>query len=241
MTAILFDAETTGLTEPQIIEWCYQFVTLPFDIEASRLGASGRCKPSKPIEFGALATHGILDHELARFPDAADFKLPSEVEFVIGWNVASDLSAIPNSDGLKPIDLIGIARRFWPDSDSYSQSAIIYRLFGRTDVAREMVNEAHSAVMDVLNLAAIFGKAADHRPGLFADFNTLYEFSEECSVPEIMPMGKFKGRPVSEVDQGWRKWYFNMPDADPNILKALDKWPFGCRMPDPNRYAARQS
>src|SRR6218665_2225992 len=58
-------------------------------------GAGGeRCEhpnhPKKPIELGALATHHILDEELADCPPASGFSLPPGTEYLIGHDVDYD-------------------------------------------------------------------------------------------------------------------------------------------------------
>lgn len=44
-----------------------------------------------------------------------------------------------------------------------------------------------------------------------------------------MAFGKFKGQPVSAVDNGWRGWYRKQTDPDPYLLKAFDRYPFFTR------------
>jgi exodeoxyribonuclease X len=98
MKTILFDCETTGLTEPQIIEWAYVEVDFPFKEMNDEYGIQqGRCKPSKPIEFGALATHHILESDLENEPPSSGMRLPPDIGYVVGWNIGSDLDALDGS------------------------------------------------------------------------------------------------------------------------------------------------
>jgi exodeoxyribonuclease X len=85
--AIIFDTETTGLDEPELVESAW----LSIDIagEPAGLVEVSRWKPSKRIQLGALAAHHIMDEELHVFPPSSEFRLPDGVEYLIGHNVTS--------------------------------------------------------------------------------------------------------------------------------------------------------
>lgn len=93
MNACIFDSETTGLNDPQLVEAAYLQLAdipgLPVAIEFLQ-----RYKPGKPIELGALATSHILDEELVDCLDHTEFQLPAEIEYLIGHNVDYDWGVI---------------------------------------------------------------------------------------------------------------------------------------------------
>ncbi|MEX5322908.1 3'-5' exonuclease, partial [Pseudomonas shirazica] len=62
MTAYIFDSETTGLNNPELVEAAWLQLGAGLAVTGEFLQ---RYKPSKPIELGALATSHILDEELA--------------------------------------------------------------------------------------------------------------------------------------------------------------------------------
>jgi DNA polymerase III, epsilon subunit and related 3'-5' exonucleases len=124
MNACIFDSETTGLNDPQLVEAGYLQLEaiqgLPVATEFLQ-----RYKPSKPIELGALATSHILDEELADCPDHTEFQLPANIEYLIGHNVDYDWGVIGQPE-LKRICTAALSRRLWPGADSHTQSAMIY-------------------------------------------------------------------------------------------------------------------
>ncbi|WP_407058822.1 3'-5' exonuclease [Ralstonia syzygii subsp. celebesensis] len=93
MKAIIFDTETTGINEPAIIEAAWVAVNDPFTLAV--MGEfEQRYNPGKTIELGALATHHILDEEVADCPPASEFSLPPGTEYIIGHNVDYDWKVI---------------------------------------------------------------------------------------------------------------------------------------------------
>src|SRR5690625_7221091 len=79
MTAIIFDTETTGTQQPQVIEAAWLRVDHPGSLNITE-EYEARFQPSEPISLGALATHHILDEELEGCPPASSFKLPARSE-----------------------------------------------------------------------------------------------------------------------------------------------------------------
>lgn len=221
MRAIIFDTETTGLNEPEIVSAAW------IDVAADEwtLINEQKFKPSKPIELGAAATHHILPCDLEDCPPSDSFRLPDGVAYLIGWNVDYDWAAIGSPD-VKRIDLCCIARRLFPDLDAYSQAAVYYHLFGMTDLSRNFLRSAHSAADDVRNCRAIYETMIRQR-SLEGNIEALWRFSEECRIPNVMPFGKLKGQPISQVDEGYRRWYRGCtnPPPDQYILKAFEKYP----------------
>ena len=88
-TALVFDTETTGTNEPQIIEAAWIKVASPFDLVQIE-SFNKRYLPSKPIELGATATHHILIEDLVNCPPSSEFSLPLEIDYLIGHNVDYD-------------------------------------------------------------------------------------------------------------------------------------------------------
>lgn len=87
MTAYIFDSETTGLNNPELVEAAWLQLGAVLAVTGEFLQ---RYKPSKPIELGALATSHILDEELVECPPHDSFKLPEDATYLIGHNVDYD-------------------------------------------------------------------------------------------------------------------------------------------------------
>lgn len=217
MRAIIFDVETTGMIEPEIIEAAWE------DAEGNGDDiVSVRFEPSRPIEFGAMATHNIIPSDLIGCPPSSEFRLPDGVEFIIGFNIDYDWECAGRPD-VKRIDLCAICRVLYPGLDSYKQSAVFYRLFGATEATRSMLVGAHSAAADVQNCEEIFDRIkADSG---ISDLGELWLYSEDCRIPRVMGFGKHKGDPIGMVPKGYRDWYSRQDSIDPFVIAAFEKFP----------------
>lgn len=219
-TAVILDTETTAVENPEIIELAY--ATFSFENVPVHRMSHLYC-PRGPITYGAMATHHILPEDLAGLP-AWDGESP-QTDYYIGHNIDFDWGAL-GKPAVKRICTLAMARALWPTLDSHSLGALVYFLEGPTPATREKLRDAHSAVADV-DFCAIVLRAILSQVPTIRSLADLYNFSEDCRVPSVMPFGKHKGQPVSKVDAGYRAWYRKQPDHDPYILTAFDRHP--CR------------
>jgi len=178
-----------------------------------------RYNPGKPIELGALATHHILDEELAACPPASEFAIPPHIQYLVGHNVDYDWEVIGKPD-IKRICTLALARSLLPNLDSYSQSALLYH-FERS-VARDKLKNAHSALQDVENCLIILGHLI---PLVTNGFDTTWEAlwvrSEAARIPTVMPFGKHRNTPIAQIPADYKRWLLGQPDIDPYLIKAL--------------------
>jgi exodeoxyribonuclease X len=126
--AWVIDTETTGQTDPQVIEFARaEVIASPgprFELGSASVD---RYKPTKAIELGAIATHHILPDELDDCPPPpTEFGLP---RFVIGHNVDYDWEVMGSPSDVYRIDTLALARGAWPDLDSYKLGALTFHLF----------------------------------------------------------------------------------------------------------------
>lgn len=226
MKAIVFDTETTGIISPEIIESAWmlaEFVAVEDDpdnpILQFGMSITKRFKPETRISMGAMATHHIMDEDLKDSPPSSTFKLPESVKYLIGHNIDFDWKVAGSPEGIKRIDTLCLARKFWPECDSHSLSALTYYLFRSS--ARADLQSAHSAETDIQLtgnlLQAIVGKANF----TINDFDTLWNLSESARVPDTMPFGKHKGEKIINVPADYKRWLLNQSDIDPYLAKAL--------------------
>ena len=129
--AIIFDTETTGLDSPEVIEAAWLEVT---SLSPLTLGGSfeQRYKPSKPIGLAALATHHILDEELADCAASSTFQLPKDLEYLIGHNVDFDW-AVAGSPEIRRLRTLNLASAVWPELDSHKHGAYLLSLHHPTE------------------------------------------------------------------------------------------------------------
>lgn len=217
MSAIILDTETTGIVEPALVEAAWlrvQDVRVP---AADGVPFHQRYDPGKPIELGAMATHHITPEDLVGCPPAREFRLPADVEFLIGHNIDFDWQVI-GAPAVKRIDTLALGRKLWPGIDSHRQSALLYLL--DRDAARDLCRRAHSAAVDVLiNLALL--KWIVPKLEFPATWEALWLHSERARVPTVMPFGKHKGLPIADVPADYKQWLLSKPDVDPYLVRAL--------------------
>ena len=216
MTALLFDTETTGTKDSEIIEAAWLELSDPVSLTILSTFDQRYC-PSKRIELGALATHHIYDEELADCPPHTDFSLPAGTQYLIGHNIDYDWM-VAGKPPVKRICTLALARHFHPELDSHSQSALLY--FIRRTEARERLRNAHSALADVQNCRIILHHLIQ-RAGHVQTWEDLWLLSEHARIPSIMPFGKHRGQPIAHVPDDYKAWLLRQSDIDPYLIKAL--------------------
>jgi exodeoxyribonuclease X len=176
-----------------------------------------RYNPGKPISLGALATHHIMDEELVNCPESSSFRLPAGTKYLIGHNIDFDWVAIGKPE-VKRICTLALARSLWPELDSHTQSALLY--FFERDTARDQLRNAHSALADVWICSKIVGQIIDKLHP--ASLDALWEMSEKARIPTIMPFGKHKGEPISQVPTDYKQWMLRQDNVSEFLRKALE-------------------
>jgi exodeoxyribonuclease X len=218
MVSIIFDTESSGLTDPHLIEAAWVRVPDPTTLKVEETFFQ-RYNAAKPIELGALATHHIYDEELVDCPPYSDFALPADIEYMVGHNIDYDWKVIGKPD-IKRICTLALSRYLWPDLDSYSQSAILY-YFERAN-ARDLLNAAHSAMQDVLNCLTILRHLTMRfEPAELVSWDAVWLFSERARIPKVMAFGKHKGTAIKDVPADYKSWLLRQPDTDLYLAKAL--------------------
>lgn len=223
MNAIIFDSETTGLKDPQMVEGAYLKLA---DIQTLEVVEEflQRYKADKPIELGALATSHIYDEELVDCPPHTEFALPAGTTYIIGHNVDYDWNVIGQPD-VKRICTKALSSMLWPDAGSHSQSAMIYLHY--RDQARDLLKNAHAALDDVHNcrrlLIAIINRLIFEPGQELGSWERLWEISEEARIPTVIRFGKHAGSKIADIPADYKRWMLAQDNVDPYLRKALAK------------------
>lgn len=229
--AYIFDTETTGKVDSQPIEaaWLrlvagaedkpahYDERVMPVKLYGVTNDYIERFKPTKPIEFGALATHHILESDLVDCCPYTELKLPEDAQYLIGHNIDFDWEVIGKPD-IKRIDTLALARAYWRDDLGHSQSACAYRL--NLDYAHRATQNAHNALADVNICLQILDHICDQWN--IRSFEELHQLSQKALIPTVMTFGKHKGLPMAEVPADYKQWYRRQADTDPYMIKAMN-------------------
>lgn len=216
MPAFILDTETTGLDEPQPVEVAWLRCEGPEKFLVQEATCT-RYRPSKPIALGALATHHIMDEDLADCTPHTELWVPGDMEYLIGHNVDFDWVAIGRPE-VKRIDTCALARKLWPRLDSHAQGALLYHLDRRG--ARDYLKKAHNALVDAWNCARLLQHILP-AVGSPSTWHALWQISEDARIPELMPYGKHKGLPIAEVPSDYKAWLLRQPDVDQYLQIAL--------------------
>jgi exodeoxyribonuclease X len=218
--AYITDTETTGLVEPiEILSLATASLELTADNYHVGQAQEEFFCPSKEIEWGAMATHGIVSEDLVGKRPSEVAVLPADCTHIVGHNIDYDWKAL-GKPGVKRICTLAMARAAWPKLDSHSLGACLYYLLGPKASTREALKGAHGAATDV-GLAALLLPTLLEELGAPTSIEALWRVSEDARIPKTMAFGKHRGKPIAQVDAGWVAWYRRQEDTDEYLLKAF--------------------
>jgi exodeoxyribonuclease X len=193
--AIILDTETTCVDEPAVIELAHTGPLAMPTIDAPRLQEPGaaihsyRYNPGKPISYGAMAVHHILDEDVANEPPwPGTWKPPEGTEYLIGHSIDFDWRAV-GEPPVKRICTLAFARSLWPELDSHSLGALTYRFMDKRE-AKQMLARAHTARVDVALVAFLLVVILE-KISPVATWEELWQRCELARMPERMTFGKY--------------------------------------------------
>lgn len=175
----------------------------------------------EPIALGALATHHILEIDIAEKPSFDTFKMPQDVQYLIGHNIDYDIKAVQKCQPdftVKGICTLALCRMVWPELP-HTLSAMYYHVMDDLELARKHLRHAHNAKADIYFTGVIL-KTLVEQLGI-KDMNSLYIMSETARIPKYITFGKHKGTAIKDLDSGYVSWLLKQPDLDPYLRKAL--------------------
>lgn len=203
---VCLDCETTGLDfeKDQIIE----VALVRFDFDQVLDSFETLIDPQMPIPEASTSIHHITDQMVQGKPRVHEV-IPKVLEFLgrsilVGHGILTDVSflsnaakrhSIPSKLSSHPfIDTLRLARLY---GESPTNSLEMLRR--HFNIAEE---GAHRAMNDVIVNVEVFKYLARH-------FKTTEQMLERLKSPimlKAMPLGKFKGRPFSEISYEYLHW-----------------------------------
>lgn len=219
MSAYIFDTETTGSQQPDLIEAAWLQIDDPTSMKVVQQFEQ-RYKPRHPNTLGALAVHHIYDEELVDCPPCTDFVFPTDAQYMIGHNIDYDWNVV-NQPNVKRICTLALSRMLLPQLDSHSQSALMYYFFRAH--ARDRLKSAHSALADVQNCMYLLTKLLALLSTPITTWEQLWEQSEIARLPLVMPFGKHKGVSIAELPNDYQDWILRQDSMDPYVKLAIQK------------------
>ena len=217
---IVFDTETTSIDEPALIEAAGIIINgSPFNEQRETF--NNFYNPGKPISFGAMAIHNILDCDIKDYPPASDFCLPDNTAYLVGHNIDFDWGVIGKPQ-VKLIDTLPMARKLWVNFDSHNLGALSYALCepDKRPKIREKLTGRHNALIDAELCLELLRYILKEKSGL-KSWGDIWRFSEEARVPDVMPFGKHKGTVMKDLPDGYKAWLLNQAEIDRYLKIAL--------------------
>lgn len=211
MTVIrVIDFETTGI-EPPEAEVC-EVGICDFHLEERRVSApqSWMCGV-KAMSPEVRAVHHISLAECAGFDpfDSARIAAP-DIAAIAAHNTQFETKFFAAT--LPVICTYKAALRIWPDAPSHNNGTLRYWLEDQGKIAPDhaMTQPAHRAAPDTYVTAhllmALFEAGATGKQ--------MVAWTKEPALLPKCPIGKFRGKPWSEVEGGFLGWMMRQPDME---------------------------
>ena len=175
----------------------------------------------EPIALGALATHHILEADIAEKPSFDTFRMPQGVQYLIGHNIDYDIKAVQKCQPdftVKGICTLALCRMVWPELP-HTLSAMYYHVMDDLELARKHLRHAHNAKADIYFTGVILSTLVELLG--IRDMNSLFIMSETARIPKYITFGKHKGTAVKDLDPSYVTWLLRQDDLDPYLRKAL--------------------
>lgn len=176
------------------------------------------------IHYASMAVHHILPDDLIGKPLYTHFRLPEDAVYIIGHNIDYDIEAMARcgqqTQHLKPICTLALARSIWTHLDSHNLSALSYHLSKDLTKTREQLRHAHNAKADVFITAELVKhiiQALD-----IDSIEALYNASQAARLPKYMPFGKHKGIELIELPRDYVRWLLKQDNVNPYLREALE-------------------
>ena len=221
MKAIVLDFEATDATEDaQATEIGIMDVTFKDGLftKADSHGARAfKCKPDRPISFGAMAVTNIFNEDVASCESHTSLcarVMPKGEAYIIGHNIDFDIRVAANAgvdvSQYKAICTLAMVRNLYPDADSHTLGAMSCML--DYEYARANMKDAHGAAADVVMTARLLYIICKNQK--ITSMDQLYQFSEFARIPTHLPFGKHKGVAIAELatnhdGRGYLQWVVN--------------------------------
>ena len=212
---LIVDTETTDASpDAEVIEIATAELDAPTGALYNRF--TMRFRPTRPISFGAMATHHILPSDLEDCLPASHAAFKPEIRFIIGHNIDFDWHAL-GEPNVKRICTLALARALWPTLDNHKLGTVLYSLIPPQD-ARARLRDQHNASADVENVATILACiATEMKPTSWGD---LWRMSEDARVPRYITFGKHKPKegeppkPYADLPRSYLEWMLKELDMD---------------------------
>lgn len=178
-------------------------------------------RPDRPISRQAMAVHRISEAMVAdKPPIEALISRYHGSPYYVAHNASFDRRMLPDMQG-EWICTMKLARQLWPGL-TYGNQALRQHL--QLDVTPPADLHAHRALYDCYVTAALLIRIMESSGW---DAPRMAARMQQTATTEVMPFGKYRGRPIADVakrDPGYLRWMLDsIPDLKPALRNALQK------------------
>lgn len=219
-TFVCLDCETTGLDPKQ--DRVIEIAVCRFDCDAILESYETLVNPGVPIPESSSEIHHISDAMVASAPEAVKI-LPKVLQIlgdhiIVGHGIQLDMEFVAEECKRASIPCKILNNAYFDTlrmARLYGQSPVnsLERLRQHFNIAEE---GAHRAMSDVLVNIEVFKYLAEG----FKTVNELRKKLEKPILLKVMPLGKHKGRPFSDIPVEYLQWAANK-DFDQDLLFSI--------------------
>lgn len=218
MAVTVFDTETSGLNDPEVIQAAYFSVNKHFDYVDSYEMLFG-C--DKPIEWDAMGLHGITNEDVYGYAKwVGQGFLPEDTQYLVIHNASYDLKFLNPSEleNVKVICTLKLARKLIDKTKcgSHKNSTLYYYLgCNKKPLYSEYLSKTHTALSDCVMTLNVFDQLLEQFNLTIEQAYQLVSGEKEESTQEditICPFSKHKGIPWKQVvksDKDYCQWLLN--------------------------------
>tara|TARA_R110002049_G_scaffold69998_2_gene181096 strand:+ start:4742 stop:5320 length:579 start_codon:yes stop_codon:yes gene_type:complete len=186
----------------------------------------------KEVSLGSMAISHICDDDVADEPPHTDFRLPNNVEYLIGHNIDFDMAVLKNAGVSHTPKLIcsnAMANFLLPTLGSHKLVSLLYHF--HRDIARVQARHAHAAIADVYFTQLVLGSLIDlanSQGHEISDMKAYMSLVKWLVYPWHLSFGKYKGEAIADLTThsdgaGYLKWLLKQDTVEPYLAKACEQ------------------
>jgi DNA polymerase III epsilon subunit-like protein len=220
---LVYDYETTGIS-PQ----SDRPVQIGVCDGGERVVINTFCNPCMEIPEGAAEVHGITQAQVQGFPDYlmalwAQIRVFSGYSdpLLVGFNTSTydgpmleACLGYPVLSQYRQLDLLDVIYRYYPTLE-HKKLTELHQHF-----LKQELTGAHGAIQDCIGTARVLLWVCRDLE------KSVDDLQAELAVPKpysVMPIGKHRGKPISQVPSSWARWMLNnATDMRPDLQLTVE-------------------
>lgn len=222
---IVLDTETTGADPAdKVCEIGWIEIDENFNVLESH---QSLIDPQRMISPSASGVHGLTNADVADSPTIEEYfsvddpacfgRRIEEPVVIIGHRISFDVRYVsPYINIVQELCTLRWVRKLYPDAPDHKLTTMMYALgLPKPEGAHRVMSDIYSALYLVQHVCERTGSS----------LRDLIAASVAPMLVHIMPFGKHKGTPFSEMPKSYLRWMKeNMKDLDPDMAYTIDHY-----------------